>query len=164
MFKFVHHVHYVVADVDAVVRYMEESFGMKPDHQEDVEDDGYKEALYSAGQTLIEFTSPRKKAQVYPTSWRGTARACTTWHGVWMAWRRGLGSWRPGGVSCGEREASPRAPGDTEPSTSSTRILRGSGSSWRRGRQQFSVPRYDSGQRWPREGHARGKVGMIFPY
>ncbi|MFH1560204.1 MAG: VOC family protein [Chloroflexota bacterium] len=61
MFKFVHHVHYVVADVDAVVRYMEESFDMKPDHQEDVEDGGYKEALYSAGQTLIEFTQPTKE-------------------------------------------------------------------------------------------------------
>lgn len=61
MFKFVHHVHYVVADVDAVVRYMEESFDMKPDHQEDVEDGGYREASYSAGQTIIEFTQPTKE-------------------------------------------------------------------------------------------------------
>jgi catechol 2,3-dioxygenase-like lactoylglutathione lyase family enzyme len=63
-FTFVHHVHYLVSDLDATVRFMESAFGMRP-----IPDDvgrspshGVAEAIrevsYRAGETLIEFTQP----------------------------------------------------------------------------------------------------------
>lgn len=58
MFKFVHHVHYVVSDRDAMVDYIEKSFGMKPDKLEVHADRGMKDALYQVGPTLIEITEP----------------------------------------------------------------------------------------------------------
>jgi methylmalonyl-CoA/ethylmalonyl-CoA epimerase len=58
MFKFVHHVHYVVSDRDAMVAYLDKNFGMKPERLEDHADRGLKEALYQVGPTLIEFTQP----------------------------------------------------------------------------------------------------------
>jgi len=58
MFKFVHHVHYVVSDRDAMVDYIEKSFGLKPEKLEVHEDRGMKDALYRVGPTLIEITEP----------------------------------------------------------------------------------------------------------
>ena len=60
MFKFVHYVHYLVRDRDKMVAYMDRNFGMKPQKLEHAEDLGTKNALYSVGQTLIEFTEPTK--------------------------------------------------------------------------------------------------------
>ncbi len=58
MLNFVHHVHYVVRDRDAMVAYMEKNFGMKPTKLEVHEDRGMKDALYKVGPTLIEITEP----------------------------------------------------------------------------------------------------------
>ena len=58
MFKFVHHVHYVVRDRDAMVDYIEKNFGMKPEKLEVYADRGMKDALYRVGPTLIEITEP----------------------------------------------------------------------------------------------------------
>ena len=58
MFKFVHHVHYVVRDRDAIVDYIEKNFGMKPEKLVVYEDRGMKDALYQVGPTLIEITEP----------------------------------------------------------------------------------------------------------
>ncbi len=58
MFKFVHHVHYVVHDRDAMVQYMEQNFGMKPDKLVLYEDRGMKDALYDVGQSHIQITEP----------------------------------------------------------------------------------------------------------
>jgi len=58
MFNFVHHVHYVVRDRDAMVDYIEKNFGMKPDKLEAHSDLGMKDALYKVGPTLIEITEP----------------------------------------------------------------------------------------------------------
>ena len=58
MFKFVHHVHYVVHDRDAMVDYMEKNFGMKPDKLVVYEDRGMKDALYDVGQSHIQITEP----------------------------------------------------------------------------------------------------------
>lgn len=56
MFNFVHHVHYVVRNRDAMVTYIEKNFGMKPDK---LEVHGVmKDALYKVGPTLIEITEP----------------------------------------------------------------------------------------------------------
>lgn len=63
-FAFVHHVHYLVADLDATVRFMESAFGMRP-----IADDAgrapthrasesIREVSYRVGETLIEFTQP----------------------------------------------------------------------------------------------------------
>lgn len=57
MFKFVHHVHYVVPDRDAMVEYIEKNFGMQPDRLV-YEGRGMKDALYKVGPTLIEITEP----------------------------------------------------------------------------------------------------------
>ena len=55
---FVHHVHYVVRDRDAMVDYIEKNFGMKPEKLEVYADRGMKDALYRVGPTLIEITEP----------------------------------------------------------------------------------------------------------
>ncbi len=60
MFKYVHHVHYVVRNRDEMVAYMEKSFGLKPERLDHHQDRGMKDALYRVGQTLIEITEPTK--------------------------------------------------------------------------------------------------------
>ena len=58
MLNYVHHVHYVVSDRDAMVQYIEKNFGLKPEKQEVHADRGMKDDLYKVGQTLIEITEP----------------------------------------------------------------------------------------------------------
>ena len=56
MFQYVHHVHYVVKNRDAMVEYLEKNFGMKPDFV-GVNHNG-KEAQYSIGKTQIQIAEP----------------------------------------------------------------------------------------------------------
>ena len=57
MFKHVHHVAYAVHNRDAMVDYLEKTFGMKPDYISD--DQVYaKEAYYDIGETTIQITEP----------------------------------------------------------------------------------------------------------
>jgi methylmalonyl-CoA/ethylmalonyl-CoA epimerase len=58
MFNFVHHVHYVVHDRDAMVDYIAHNFGMKPDKLVVYEERGMKDALYDVGQSHIQITEP----------------------------------------------------------------------------------------------------------
>jgi 4-hydroxyphenylpyruvate dioxygenase-like putative hemolysin len=58
MLQYVHHVHYVVHDRDAMVEYLDKTFGMKPDHLVVYEDRGMKDALYDVGPTHIQITEP----------------------------------------------------------------------------------------------------------
>ena len=63
MFKYVHHVHYVVRDLDAMLDYLEQNFGMKPNHRRNYEAKGLKakskEANYdNIGQTTIQISQP----------------------------------------------------------------------------------------------------------
>ena len=58
MFKYVHHVHYVVHNRDAMVEYLEKNFGMKPDQLIVNESTGMKDALYDLGQTQMQITEP----------------------------------------------------------------------------------------------------------
>ena len=60
MFTFVHHVHYVVKDLEELIGYMERNFEMVPDHKGENKERAYKEAIYKVGPTLIEFTQPTK--------------------------------------------------------------------------------------------------------
>jgi methylmalonyl-CoA/ethylmalonyl-CoA epimerase len=60
MFTFVHHVHYVVEDLEKVISYMEKNFEMVPQHQGENTERAYREAIYKVGPTLIEFTQPTK--------------------------------------------------------------------------------------------------------
>ena len=57
MLKGVHHVHYVVADLNEMIAYFEKNFGLKPVAVEDHGDRG-RDAVYQAGPTLIELTQP----------------------------------------------------------------------------------------------------------
>ncbi len=57
MFKFVHHIQYVVESRDEFVAYMDKSFGLKPDEVEDREA-GSKHALFKVGQTEIQVSEP----------------------------------------------------------------------------------------------------------
>jgi len=59
MFKYVHHVHYAVENLDAMVQYLEKNFGMKPDKIEISKGNHpAKEAVYHAGITEIQVTEP----------------------------------------------------------------------------------------------------------
>ncbi len=58
MFKFVHHVRILVHDRDAMVEYIEKSFGMKPDRLQVYEQRGMKNAIYKVGPTNFEVTEP----------------------------------------------------------------------------------------------------------
>ncbi len=58
MFNSVHHIHYVVHDRDAMVDYIRQNFGTEPDDLNVIEERGMKDALYRAGETLIEITEP----------------------------------------------------------------------------------------------------------
>ena len=58
MLQYVHHVHYVVHNRDAMVEYLEQTFGMQPDKLVVYEDRGMKDALYDVGQSHIQITEP----------------------------------------------------------------------------------------------------------
>ena len=58
MFKFVHHVRFLVHDRDAMVEYIESNFGMKPDRLQVYENRGMKNAIYKVGPTNFEITEP----------------------------------------------------------------------------------------------------------
>jgi len=59
MFKYLHHVHYAVENLDAMVEYFEKTFGMKPDKIEISKGNHpAKEAVYHAGITEIQVTEP----------------------------------------------------------------------------------------------------------
>ena len=115
MLNFVHHVHYVVRDRDAMVDYIEKNFGMKPDSLDVHEDRGMKDALYKVGPTLIEITEP-----LDPNSGIGQHLA-KNGPGVYhVAWgvdnlRQVAQTWRPRAVGCGVKEGSPKAHGATTP-------------------------------------------------
>ncbi|OFW10069.1 MAG: hypothetical protein A3H27_00440 [Acidobacteria bacterium RIFCSPLOWO2_02_FULL_59_13] len=57
MFKYVHHVHYIVRDLDEMVKYLEKNFGHRPDHQANYGDHDIK-AIYGVGKTTIEISQP----------------------------------------------------------------------------------------------------------
>lgn len=56
MFKYVHHIEYLVNNCDAMMDYLEKNFGMKPDHTE-VNKKG-REAHYNVGKTQIQMLEP----------------------------------------------------------------------------------------------------------
>ena len=60
MFKYVHHVHYVVHNRDEMVAFLERNFGLKPESLEQNDDIGMKNAMYRAGQTIIDILEPTK--------------------------------------------------------------------------------------------------------
>lgn len=62
MFKYLHHVHYAVEDLDGMVEYLDKNFDMKPDRIE-VSKGNHpaREAVYFAGITEIQVTEPLDK-------------------------------------------------------------------------------------------------------
>ena len=58
MLQYVHHVHYVVHNRDAMVEYLEKMCGMQPDKLVVYEDRGMKDAWYDVGQSHIQITEP----------------------------------------------------------------------------------------------------------
>lgn len=59
MFRYLHHVHYAVENLDDMVAYLEQNFDMKPDRIE-VSKGNHpaREAVYHAGITEIQVTEP----------------------------------------------------------------------------------------------------------
>ena len=59
MFKYLHHVNYVVENLDAMMEYLERNFGMKPERTE-VSKGNHpaREAVYYAGITEIQVVEP----------------------------------------------------------------------------------------------------------
>jgi methylmalonyl-CoA/ethylmalonyl-CoA epimerase len=62
MFKYLHHVNYVVHNLDAMIEYLEKNFGMKPERVE-VSKGNHpaREAVYFAGVTEIQIVEPLDK-------------------------------------------------------------------------------------------------------
>lgn len=59
MFKYLHHVHYAVENLEAMVEYLEKTFDMRPDRVElSKGNHPAKEAVYYAGITEIQVTEP----------------------------------------------------------------------------------------------------------
>ncbi len=59
MFKYLHHVNYVVENLDAMIEYLEKNFGMKPERVEISKGNHpAKEAVYFAGITEIQVVEP----------------------------------------------------------------------------------------------------------
>jgi hypothetical protein len=62
MLKYVHHVHYLVRNRDAMVEYLDKNLGLKPDHMElnSNKDTNYSayEAHYNIGHTQIQIAEP----------------------------------------------------------------------------------------------------------
>src|SRR5262245_53539369 len=58
MLKYVHHVHYLVRDLDQMVEYLEKNSGHTPDHHAKHGDHDIKALYTTAGKTTIEITQP----------------------------------------------------------------------------------------------------------
>ena len=58
LLQYVHHVHYVVQNRDAMVEYLEKNFGMKPERLAEYKN-GMKDAMYKVGKTYIEISEPQ---------------------------------------------------------------------------------------------------------
>ena len=59
MFKYLHHVNYVVENLDAMMEYLEKNFGMKPERVEISKGNHpAREAVYFAGITEIQVVEP----------------------------------------------------------------------------------------------------------
>jgi len=71
VFTFVHHVHYLVSDLDAIVDFLDRSFGMRPlaadasPGEDHADKEAIREARYQVGATLIEFTMPLQADSKY---------------------------------------------------------------------------------------------------
>ena len=58
MFTKVHHVTYVVRNVQHMADYLEDNFGLKPERTGELTDRGYKYILYEVGSTMVDFLEP----------------------------------------------------------------------------------------------------------
>jgi methylmalonyl-CoA/ethylmalonyl-CoA epimerase len=58
MFNKVHHVTYVVENVDDMASYLDRNFGLKPIRSDEFTDRGFKSILYQIGETLVDFFEP----------------------------------------------------------------------------------------------------------
>ena len=58
MFKFIHHIHFVVRNRDEMVAYLERNFGLQPESLDYGLNKGSKSAEYRVGQTIIDFVEP----------------------------------------------------------------------------------------------------------
>ena len=58
MFTKVHHVTYVVQNVQEMADYLERNFGLKPESTDDFPDRGFKAILYRVGPTVVDFFEP----------------------------------------------------------------------------------------------------------
>ena len=60
MFTKVHHVTYVVQNVQEMAEYLEKNFGMKPESADEFPERGYKSILYCVGPTIVDFFEPTR--------------------------------------------------------------------------------------------------------
>ena len=81
MFQYVHHVHYLVRSRDAMIDYLEKTFGMKPHHILVNPVSHGRDALYDIGKTQIQITEPLDPASAM------ARQLATHGPGVWhVAW------------------------------------------------------------------------------
>jgi len=60
MFTKVHHVTYVVNNIQEMAEYMELNFGLMPERADDIGDRGFKSILYQIGTTMVDFFEPTR--------------------------------------------------------------------------------------------------------
>lgn len=60
MFTKVHHVTYVVENVQQMTDYLQKNFGLKPQRTEEFADRGYKAIVYRIGPTIVDFFEPTR--------------------------------------------------------------------------------------------------------
>ena len=58
MLNKVHHVTYVVENVDDMATYIERNFSLTPISRDEFDDRGFKSILYRIGETLVDFFEP----------------------------------------------------------------------------------------------------------
>ena len=61
MFTKVHHVTYVVHNVQQMAEYLEKNFGLKPERTDTIGERGHKSILYRVGPTLVDFFEPTRQ-------------------------------------------------------------------------------------------------------
>jgi methylmalonyl-CoA epimerase len=61
MFTKVHHVTYVVENVQEMAEYLERNFGLKPERADEMTAQGYKSILYRIGPTIVDFFEPTRE-------------------------------------------------------------------------------------------------------